>query len=177
MAYQRLKYDLKTQTEYEFHYKGNYGAPGEKRAQRKKPTPEQIAKQNQWNRENLVRRTILLNFEKDDLWTCLKLPQGTRAPLEDIKQCWEDFRRKMSAAYKKAGEPFKFIRRMEVSKAGGIHIHILVNRLRGEIQTDKLMSKYWKEAAAKRLHVTGHINYTPLYERGGYEELAQYLTS
>lgn len=174
--YTRLKYDLGKAIEYEYHFKGNYGAPGEKRGKRKKPTPAQIEKQNQWNKETLVRRTILLNFNEDDLWTCLKLPAGTRLSVKAVKELWKDFRNKMSMAYKKAGEEFKFIRRMEISSAGGVHIHLLVNRLRGAVQTDKLMSQYWKEITAKSLRGAGHVNYTPLYESGGYEALAEYIT-
>ncbi len=174
--YTRLKYDLGKAVEYEYHFKGNYGAPGEKRGRRKKPTPEQIEKQNQWNKETLVRRTILLNFDEDDLWICLKYPKGTRLPAETVKAQWRQLRIKMSKAYKKAEEMLKFIYRMEVSKAGGIHIHMLVNRLRGEIQTDKLISQYWKEITSESIGKAGHVNYTPLYESGGYEALAQYLT-
>ena len=37
--------------EHEIKCAGRYGAKGEKRAQKKKATPEQIKKQNQWNRE------------------------------------------------------------------------------------------------------------------------------
>lgn len=174
--YERLKYDLGRSIEYEYHYKGRYGAPGEKRGERKKPTPAQIEKQNQWNKENLVRRTILLNFDEDDLWVCLKYPRGCRLPVEDVKKHWSDFRGKMSRAYKKAGFPFKFIYRMEVSSSGGVHFHVLVNRLRGEVQTDKLIAQYWKEITSKSLRGAGHINLTPMYESGGYEALAEYLT-
>lgn len=174
--YERLKYDLGRVAEYEYRFRGNYGAPGEKRGKRKKPTPKQMEKQNQWNKENLVRRTILLNFNEDDLWACLKLPKGMRPQTETVKKCWQEFRSKMSKAYKKAGDTFKFIYRMEVSRSGGVHIHILVNRLRGDIQTDRLMSRYWKEITSKSLKGEGHVNYTPLYESGGYEALAEYLT-
>lgn len=176
VAYTRLEYDLGRVTEYEYHFKGNYGAPGEKRGKRKKATPAQIEKQNQWNKETLVRRLILLNFDEDDLWTCLKYKEGTKLSVETVKKHWKEFRNKMSRAYKKAGEPFKFICRMEVSKSGGVHIHVLVNRLRGDVQTDKLMSQYWKEITAKGLGKAGHINVTPMYEEGSYEALAEYLT-
>lgn len=36
--------------DYEYTYLGKYGAKGEKRAARIKPTPEQIAKQNHTNK-------------------------------------------------------------------------------------------------------------------------------
>ena len=64
--------------EYEFKYAGRYGAKGEKRAERKRASPEQIKKQNQTIRENNVRRLIKANFDGYDLWCTLKYPRGAR---------------------------------------------------------------------------------------------------
>lgn len=61
-------------TEYEFKWKGKYGAKGEVRGKRTKKTPEAMAKINQKNRETKVRREILLNFQEGDYWVALKYP-------------------------------------------------------------------------------------------------------
>ena len=48
-------YYLINHIEHEYTYPGRYGARGEKRKKKKKATPEQVAKQNQYNREMPTR--------------------------------------------------------------------------------------------------------------------------
>ena len=43
---------------------------------------------------------------------------------------------------------------------------MVINRISGEPETDKLIRKYWKP---------GHVNYTTLYDAGGYAALAEYI--
>ncbi len=45
---------------------------------------------------------------------------------------WQNMRR----AYKKRGKQLLWIMRIEIGKKGGIHIHIIVNKIRGEPTTD-----------------------------------------
>lgn len=61
---------------------GRYGARGQKRQKRRKATPEEIAKQNQWKRERDVRRLIKWNFGIGDYWFTLTYKKGSRPPLE-----------------------------------------------------------------------------------------------
>ena len=157
---------FRNSNEYEHKYAGNYGAKGEKRARRKKATPEQIKKQNQANREKKMRRLIKENFIPTDMWNCLKYPAGTRKTVEEYKDDLSKFLDKMRKQYKKRGEVFKFVYRMEVSKRGGVHIHILINRLCGQTDTDILVQKAWKH---------GRVNFENIYESGGYEDLANYI--
>lgn len=161
------KYSLGSSNEYEIKYKGNFGANGEKRAKRHKATPEQIARQNQHNRQKKVRRTIKLNFEPGDLWVTLKLLKGVRISIQEFRAMFKKFLDGMRYEYKKRGQPFKFIYRVEVGRKGGIHVHILVNRLRGTTDTDTIIQKRWPH---------GHVYFTSIYEQGGYEELAEYIT-
>ena len=153
--------------EHEFHYNGNYGAKGEKRAARKKRTPEQIKKQNATNRKNYVRRLIKMNFDIGDYWITLKYPKGTRKLLEDVQKDIRRFADNMRKAYKRNNADLKYIYRIEIGKRGGIHIHIIINRIRGRTGTDILVERYWKH---------GRPNFTLLYEEGGYDQLASYLT-
>ena len=110
--------------EYEYKYPGNYGAKGEKRAKKKKPTPEQIRQQNQRNREKKVRRLIKANFGENDYWITLKYPKGTRIKTEEAKRHMKKFLDKTRKDYKKREQMFKFIYRLEIGKRGGMHIHI-----------------------------------------------------
>ena len=166
MAYYMDKFELGESNEYEYKYAGNYGAKGEKRAKKQKATPEQIKKQNQLNKEKKVRRLIKANFEPYDIWACLKYPQGTRKNIKKVKTDLRKFLRQLRNLYAKVGEQLKYIYRIEIGKQGGIHIHILVNRLRKKLDTDILMQKLWKH---------GVVDYKSLYAQGGYEKLAAYI--
>ena len=62
MAYILDIFRFGSSIEYEYKYKGNYGAKGEKRQPKKKATPEEIAKHNQYNKVKTVRRLIKSNL-------------------------------------------------------------------------------------------------------------------
>lgn len=166
MAYTRLTFTFNNSIEYEFHYQGNYGAKGEKRAPRQKKTPEQQQKVNQRRKERDMRHLIKANFFPNDIWVTLKYPKGLRKPLDGIKKDFAKFRTKMRQAYKQYGEEFKYIYRMEIGSRGGIHIHMLINRSRGRPDTEVLIQDMWTE---------GRANYQNIYEAGGYKDLAEYI--
>lgn len=166
MAYTKLTYKFPNSTEYEYHYIGNYGAKGEKRAPRQKKTPEQQKKVNQRRKEKTMRHMIKANFFPNDIWVTLKYPKGIRKPLDEIKKDFRKFIAGMRKAYKKMGEEFKYIYRMEIGKRGGIHIHILINRSRGRPDTEVLIQDMWTE---------GRANHQNIYEAGGYRDLAEYI--
>lgn len=151
--------------EYEYKYPGRYGARGERRAKKKRNTPEQIKKQNQINRENRVRRIIKANFTEGDIWCCLKYLEGTRKGIEEVKKDLKRFLDKLRRAYKKCEEELKFIYRIEIGKKGGIHVHILVNRSR-KMDTDLMTQRAWEN---------GRVNFQSIYEAGGYTKLANYI--
>lgn len=166
MAYCVDTYECGDVIEHEYKYMGKYGAKGEKRAPRKKATPEQMERQNHANKIKRVKREILLNFHPWDLWLTLKYKRGTRKytkeVLADVKE-WTDKLRKI---YRKAGEKLKWIRRIEIGKYGGIHVHILINRPRTIKDIDLVCKDIWGRAG---------INFQSLREEGGYEQLAAYL--
>lgn len=161
--YIQKTYIMINSIEHEYSFAGNYGSKGEKRAERKKKTPEQMKKQNQINKINKIRRTIKLNFYPNDLWVTLKYPAGTRKPIESVKKDFKKFCAKMRADYKKRGEEFKYIYRIEIGKRGGIHIHMLLNAI---CWSSLLIQKNW---------LYGTADYTHIYEKGGYHQLASYL--
>ena len=65
-------YHLGDTNEYEYCYRGNYGARGEKRVKKAKVTSEYQAKLNQKHKEKYMRRLIRLNFREGDLWVTLQ---------------------------------------------------------------------------------------------------------
>lgn len=166
MAYWRDTWTFPGSKEHEYKWAGNYGAKGEKRSKRAKASPEQIRKQNQHNREKTVKRKIKANFKESDLWSCLKYPEGMRKQISEVKKDLRKFLDAMRKAYRERGEPFKFIYRLEIGELGGIHIHILVNRLRGDPASDIMMQELWYH---------GRVNWQSIYEYGGYEQLACYI--
>lgn len=163
MAYRADIYYGINNIEHYIRFAGKYGAKGEKRAKKKKATPEQVKRQNQINRENRLRRTIQANFYPNDVWVCLKYKKGTRLTIEQLKNdLCKKFIPALRKEYKKRCEQLKFIYRIEIGKHGGSHVHILINRIWG---VDMLVQKCW-----------GHCcNFTNIREEGGYRKLAAYI--
>lgn len=159
-------YRFSKSIEYEYKYPGRYGAKGEKRQKREKATPEQIAKQNQLNREKKYRHLIKANFDENDLWVTGKYPKGTRKQISEVKGDIRKILRNLRKAYRKLGEEFKYIYRLEIGSKGGIHIHMLTNRIR---DADLTIQKEWNKITGGRVH------YESIYEQGGYEKLAAYI--
>lgn len=162
--YVQDKWIIKDSIEYEIKYFGKYGARGEKRSKKKKPTPEVIKKQNQKNRIKKMKRLIKANFDKGDLWITIKYPKGTKKHVIDVKKDMRKFNDTMRRKHKAHDSEFKFVNRMEIGKQGGIHIHMLTNRIDG-VDTAELLQKAWKH---------GRINYAVL-DDGEYEDLAAYI--
>lgn len=177
MAYKEKIYRFKDSTEYEFTYAGKYGAKGERRAPKRKPTKEQIQRQNQTNKEIRIRRLIKANFSPGDLWVCLKYPKGYRATLDEVKKDFRKFRDMIRKAYADRGKVLKYIYRLEIGERGGIHIHILVNRI-WNAQTDIVLMKAWEEVLKRRVpakKAAGFVDYKNVYDVGGYAQLAEYI--
>lgn len=164
------KYDLNGFIlEQEYHYAGEFGRKGEKRAKKKKLTPEQMDKQNQFNKTIKTRRLMRANFGAGDIFCTLKYKQGIRRTAEQLKEDWKKFYAEATKYYKKLGEPFRWIQRMEIGERGGAHIHILLNRIPGE-DTDIVIQAIWNKITG------GRVNFQPAYIEGGFEQLAAYMT-
>ena len=146
-----------------FRYKGEYGTKSDVRGKRKKATPEQMARQNQQNRIKRIRLYLQANFYQNDLYLTLKYPKGTRKTKEEFLKDIAYFQRCMRREYKKRGEEFKWIRRLEIGSRGGMHAHYVVNRIYG---VELLAYKCWK---------FGGSHFTYLSEEGGMGALAEYF--
>ena len=144
-------------------YYGNYGAKGEKRAKRDKPTPEQMEYTNRKNRSRNIRYLIKANFTTQDLFVTLTYRQGTRKGLDEAAKDVRGLIRKLRPKYKKLGIPLKYIYTCEIGERGGIHTHLIINDCGN---TMRLISELWTR---------GHPNYKNLYDEGNYEQLADYM--
>jgi hypothetical protein len=145
MAYTEYIYRSHWGIEHVFIFQGKRGGRNEKRAERKKATPEDIRRQNHRNKVNYIRRTIQLNFRQGDLWLTLKYPKGTRKPIGEVKGDFKRFLRRMRDQYKKSGVQLKYIYSIEIGKLGGIHVHLVMNRL-NDPRADLMISDAWTRA-------------------------------
>lgn len=145
MAYREWIYKSPWGIEHVIQYKGVYGGRHEKRADHEKVSKDQIRRQNQKNKENRVRRTIQLNFKPGDWWLTLKYPKGTRKPMEEVLSDFRDFIGRMRRRYGKLGVQMKYMYRIEIGKRGGIHVHVVMNRL-ADPRGDLLISDAWTRA-------------------------------
>lgn len=162
--YVRDTFYFRDSIEVEEKHTGRYGAPGEKRAKRAKPSPEQIEKQNQWRRERDLRRLIKENFEENDLWVTLTYRKDARPPtLQDAKEDIQKCLRKLREQYKKRGTALKYIVAAEIGSRGGVHHHLIINRID---ESDKLLAKLWEK---------GRVHMTLMYKQGGFRDLAEYI--
>ena len=163
--YWQDKWVFKDTIEYEIKYAGNYGLKGEKRGKKTKPTPEQIKRQNQLNKEKKMRRLLKANFEQGDLWLTLKYKKGAKPCVSSVEKELKRFISLMRRRYKSHNAEFKFVYRIEIGSQGGVHIHMVVPRIRGA-DTEILIQEAWK---------VGRVNYQTL-DNGDYKELASYIT-
>lgn len=169
-AYIREIWDFGSTMEIEEKHTGRYGARGQEREEKKKATPEEITKQNQWRRERDVRRLIKWNFSPGDYWMTLTYKKGERPAWEQMKKDLAKLIRKVRLKYKKKGWELKYIYRLAIGKKGGPHVHLLVNREADqETGTDRIISELWEN---------GHVYFASLYDAGGYgyDDIWQIIT-
>lgn len=165
MAYQGKRYHFKNAIEVEEYHSARYGAPGQQRLKRKKPTPEQIEKQNQRNREKTARRKLRANFDVNDYFTTLTYAKEARPPdMETAREHWSKFIRKVRKEYKKRGYELKWMRNIEVGSKGAWHIHLIMNRIP---DTDLILAEAWTH---------GKVRNELMYEKGEFKDLASYIT-
>lgn len=149
------------------YYPANYGAPGMAREKRRKPTTEEIRRQNQANKARKVQLLILGNFREGDWHLVLTYPKEGRPP--DLQAAKEDLRkvlRKIGYRYKRAGIPFKWIAVTEIGKKGAAHHHLIIEDIRTEgFSSKRAVMECWHGGKA----------FYPLFEEGEYRELAEYL--
>lgn len=165
MAYERKTYRYRNATEIEERHTGKYGAPGMKRQKRKKPTPEQIERQNQYNKEKKARRKLRKWFHVNDYFTTLTYEKEKRpADMSEAKKHFRNFIREVRKEYRKRGKELRWIRNIEVGTRNGWHIHLIINRIP---DTDIILAAAWEHGAVKN---------QLCYQKGEFRKLAAYIT-
>lgn len=168
MGYVENDYISNNHIEHEYYYAGNFGAKGEKRAKKEKPTPLQIKKNNHWNLVKRTKRLLQYNFFPTDKLLTLKYRAGTRKDIDSLKKDVSRFLRVMKTQYRKRGKEFMFIYRLEIGKLGGLHVHLVCNRIP---DFDLIAREAWKRASED----TGAIDSEDLEAYGGFKGLAEYI--
>ena len=140
----------------------------EKRGKRKKATPEQVKKQNEYNRQKQLRRVIKENFTTNDYWITLTYQRGHVLELEEAVKHRQKFLRIVRQEYAIRGHTLKWIGRTERGKRGAVHHHLILNRI---ADTDIIVSVAWK-----KIKESGRAKMELLYEKGQFKDLAAYIT-
>lgn len=163
--YVRVKYETRNGTVvYEYH-SARYGAPGQKREKKAKPTPEQMKKINRIMKERRCRLRLMEHFDVNDYFVTLTYKKENRP--RDMTAAKEDFGkfiRKVRKKFKKAGYELKWIRNIECGTKGAWHVHLVINRIP---DADLIIKGEWQH---------GKVMYQLMYEKGGFADLAAYLT-
>ena len=142
MRIRRVTYDLGNVIERQEYLDGRYGAPGEKRAKKKKATPEEVEQVNQWTKERKARHRLRMYFKVNDYFFTLTYPKEERPP--DMKQAKQDFKEFYlfcKKEYKKRGQELRWIRNIECTPSGNWHVHVVLNRIP---DTDLIIAAAWK---------------------------------
>ena len=143
-GYIRDTWDCGDTLEVEEKHTGRYGATGQKREQRKEPTPEDIMRQNQWKRVRDLRRLIKWNFTTGDSWITLTYRKDERPSWREMIKHMQKFIRQFQTRYRKYGWTLKYIWRPQIGKKGAIHIHILISAMsNAETRTEKIVKDLW----------------------------------
>ena len=165
MSYEEKTIRFKNAIERVEYHSARYGAPGIPRQKKKQPTPEQMEKHNQHNRERLARWKLRANMEVNDYFVTLTFRKDARpTDMEEAKNRWQRFIRKVRKEYQKRKYELKWMRNIEVGTRGAWHIHVILNRIP---DTDLIIRVAWE---------WGRVVSQLLYEKGEFAQLAAYIT-
>lgn len=165
MAYKKKTWEFRRAIEVMEYHTARYGAPGQKREKKKKPTKEDMEKVNQYTKERKARHRLRKYFYKNDYLSCLTYRVDARpTDMKEAKKDWSAALGIIRREYKKRGEPLFWMRNIEVGTKGAWHIHLVINRIP---DTDVILKKAWTK---------GKVVNQLLYEQGEYKELAAYIT-
>lgn len=165
MAFRRKTQRFKNAIEISEYHTARYGAPGQKRQPKKKPTREQIEKRNQWQREKTARHKIRQWMDINDYLTTLTYRREARPP--DMATAQKQFGRLMRLVrtqYRKRGYELRYLKNIEVGTKNGWHIHVIINRIP---DTDIILKSLW---------TFGKVQFELLHEKGEFRDLAAYIT-
>ena len=149
---------------------GRIGAQGNNREKREKVTPEKIRRWQDKRAEDHCRWQLNTNFKPGDLWLRFGYPANTRKTAEEIKANITLFLKKLRKIYKKAGKVLKYIFSVGKGKRGGIHFHMVLNR----IETVPVVAA-WQEIAGTESCRFPSVDIKHLDRAGYYPKVAAYI--
>ena len=138
------------------------------------PTKEQIKKWNHKQKAKKYRRLIEANFKRGDNWVCFKYKKGTRKPLKEVISDFARCRRQIREIYRRAGQPFRYLYRLEYGRNCGVHIHMICNYLEGVNNIEALQTA-WHASIKPEERTHGAVDIESLSGSGGYDQLAEYI--
>ena len=87
--------------------------------------------------------------------------------MRDFIRDVQRFQNHLRTEYRKRGHDFKWIRRLEIGKRGGLHAHFIINSI-GDTQ---VISDTWKKA----VNDAGRVYFTNIDDEDGFNGLAEYI--
>lgn len=155
--------------EVEEYHDGNYGAPGQRRRKKEKPTEEQMQRVNSLNKARLCRRRMLEYINPGDIfatWTYEvdKRPDSMAKAKQDFNKAMRYVRRQ----YKAKGKTLHWFKNIEQGTKGAWHIHIVINEI-GE--TASILEKAWEHGGTYAVQ----IRKCKLYD-ADFTKIAAYIT-
>lgn len=167
MATKRKRYIYANVIEVEEYHDGKYGAPGKKRGRKKKPTPDQMERVNQYNKAKRARQMLREYFQENDWYFTLTYKKELRPScMEECKKEFSKIIRKIRDDYRKRGYGLFWINNIENTTTNNWHIHLVLNAL-PDVDAEPYMKQFWKY---------GRPRPTALYKDGGFRNLSEYLT-
>ena len=171
MATKRKKYRLRhgDVIDVEEFHDGQYGAPGIKRTEKKKPTKEDMQKLNAINKAKRARQRLLEYFSPKDIWATWSYkveerPQNMQEALADFQKAM----RKVRKEYKKRGYELFWIRNIEKGTRGAWHIHIIINEIS---DTASILGRAWDKGETHHVE----IKKSKFYDED-FTKLSNYVT-
>lgn len=132
MSYMQKKYRCRNIIEVKQYHTARYGAPGQPRQKKTKPTPEAVKKQNQRRKEEKVGRIIAANFDEGDYVRTLTFAPAQRpADMKEAQAALKDFYQKLRREYRKRYFDLLWIANIEVTPRGAWHVHFICNAIFG----------------------------------------------
>ena len=143
MSYVQKKYRYGNCIEVKQYHTARYGAPGQKRQPKEKPTPEAVKKQNQRRKEEKAARIIAANFEEGDYVRTLTFEKSKRpADMKEAQAIFKDFYQKLRKWYRENFYDLFWIANIEVTPRGAWHIHFICNKI--PAAGDKIKDLWWQ---------------------------------
>lgn len=134
------------------------------RAEKEKPTNEQVMEVNRRNAEAKLRWILNENFGEGDIHLVLTYKRNHRPTPEESRKHLEQFMRGLRRHFKTIGSQLKYISVTEY-KRKAIHHHIVLSACNA-----KVINQLWGA------HVShGHVHLSILDNTGQYRLLAEYL--